>query len=194
MTKINLLFLIFIFNSCSLLQKTKNSTVDEKMQENYFLRLNQIYDNSGDSTNRAYYLNCHTGFENYLLYSNYLDGINKSSYFDLINKIAIDSLIPDLKNELGQDYYIFDECFYSPLGYIIDLGCYEFIIKDLNLVNRQDFRYKVYSLMLNENSQGSTLDCEDLKELIKIIPDKEFKKITYRKLLIKEIFIIMINK
>ena len=191
---VTLHWIFLILNSCVGIRESKDIAIDEKLEFCYLTHQRQAFKIYGDSIENELYLNIHSAFENFLMSSNYLNGIDKKSYNDLLDKIENGQLNINLEETLGKDYTIFESYFFTPLGYVTDLACYDFLTENLKLIQKRDFRYKIYKFLLRKDNAGSKLNYADMRQLISLIPKHEFNKLIYRRILIKEIFINLDHK
>ncbi len=127
--------------------------------------------------------------ENILLQAGVLNGISKSDYQSLFQNANWSQQKLKLDSELKEDLSQREVLFASPSGFIQDLGCYDFLAERLKLLEEEDFRNKIYQLLLDEEMSGAYMKDNTVIELINTIPNSEFEKIVYRRLIIKALFI-----
>ena len=186
---IYLLLFISIIQSCSS-TRTNSDIITQKLELCQKIRHEKIIFHNSDSTNLNLKRNVFEIFENYLLINNQLNGINKKSYLELFDKIAkknIDYSITEKFNlEIPNIEYII-----NPAGGILeDIGCLDYIYSFLNIVDKNDFQFKFYKKLTYFTYED--WDNNDLiKEMVKAIPEKEFGKITYRKVIIRIAYLKM---
>ncbi|WP_145758388.1 hypothetical protein [Sediminicola sp. YIK13] len=129
------------------------------------------------------YGNFLSGIENGLLLSRTLNKIDKKSYKELFSKIKTE----DAKKTIVQDLKIGSEQEKRTIDTIyLDLGCFSALVQLEKLVDENDFRYKMNKI--GEKLLMDTYNYELIDQLIDVIPDKEFQKIEYRRMLLRLIY------
>lgn len=191
---VTVLLIFLILDSCVVMRESKDIAIDEKLEFCYLTHQEQTFKIHGDSIENELYLNSYTAFEKFLISSNCLNGVDKKSYHDLIDKIEHGQLKINIEEKLGKDYTIFELYISTPSGYLTDLACYDFLTENLKLIQKRDFRYKIYRFLLQKEKAESILSYQDMRQLISLIPKYEFSKIIYRRILIKEIFMNLDNE
>jgi len=179
-----------IIQSCSS-TRTSSDVITQKLELCQKIRHEKIIFNNSDSTDITLKRNVFNLFENYLLIEKQLNGVSKKSYLDLFDKIAnknIDySVTEKFNQEIPHIEYIINP---SGGGTMEDIGCLDYINSFLKIVDKNDFQFKLFEKLTDYHYEDWN-NISLIKEMINIIPEKEFEKITYRKVIIRLAYLKM---
>ncbi len=192
--KLFIYFLIpILLLSCKSQKPFITDAIEEKLELCYEHRVQQLKALYGDSVDLPIIKNIHSLVENRLLQAGVLNGIAKADYQSLFKNANWSHQKLKLDGTLKKVLYQMEELFASPSGFIQDLGCYDFLSERLKLLKQDDFRFKIYQLLLDEEISGDYMKDDTIIELINTIPDGEFEKVVYRRLIIKALVIRLLE-
>jgi hypothetical protein len=181
-----LLFILILISSCG---SNKHTLVAEKKFElcsdiRYECLLSDLGPLAGKS---VYKRNIHSLFENLLIREGYLTEVNKAEYRDLLNKVRenkVDlNLFEKFKTDLGFDPQIL----FMTSSFT---SCYTYMIENLGIVNEDSWQYKFRDAYWKFEAEGNLRQENDfILDALKVIPEKEFQNINYRKIFLDLIFL-----
>ncbi|MET7030806.1 hypothetical protein [Sediminicola luteus] len=179
--------LILVLGSCKATHE--NIMFDQKLDMCYNAKLEQrVKLLSVPKDQQFEYKNALMGFENGLLQIGLLENVDKASYLKLTHTLISKNQIKnnELKFVKGDRLEReFVDSIYQ------DLGCYSALVELYKLVDKNDFRYKIYNIGGHLQSDPNNTDL--LISLIELIPESEFQKIEYRRIVLRSIY-VLINK
>ncbi len=178
------IFIAVALTSCWA-SKSYPDSIEEKLELCYELRNESLRFAYGDSIDKPYIINIHSLLENRLLQEEVISGISKQDYLNFFKEANWTGIRAKLDSNLIRDLNLMEDLFALPSSFIQDLGCYEFLVERIHLVEEGDFRFEVYQSLLKEQMSGKLMNCEEIVDLINIIPEREFEKMVYRRLVLK---------
>ncbi|RPD89707.1 hypothetical protein EGM88_15780 [Aureibaculum marinum] len=181
MKKILIVFIVLL-SSCKGTQE--NILFDQKLEMCQKARVdNRINIFGAPKDSIFHYMNFLSGFENGLVLHGFLNKIDRKSYKNLFLELKQEkikkSIIKKLETGKGLEKDIV-HCI------VEDLGCLVLLVDINKLVDKNDFRYKMLRLgeeIGNKQEYNSLIDM-----LIDQIPEREFKKIEYRRIVIRLVY------
>jgi hypothetical protein len=180
---------LLVFISC---QSQNDLVIDQKLERCMAYRHSQLVDSFMKDTlhyneNLELKSNIYQYWENFLLANGDLKGIDKKSYSELFIEIlepnVLDSTLADFHNRLNfNPDYLLDES----QTYLITFGCFDYLNKQLKIIDEQNWRMKMIGKFSELERVGYPFyDNPDsnylILEMLELVPNKKFENILYRR-------------
>jgi|GEM_PF-1215650 hypothetical protein len=186
MKKLLFILILILISSCG---SNKNTLVaDKKFELCSDIRYERLISNFNPLARKSVYKrNIHSLFENLLIREGYLTEVNKAGYRDLLNKVRKNKVDLNLFEKF-KTYLGFDPQILFPTGSFT--SCYTYMIENLGIMDEDSWQYKFRDAYWKFEAEGNLRQENDfIFDALKVLPEKEFQDINYRKLFLDLIFL-----